>query len=55
MLKPKEVEGYSDVFNDVVGDLIKKLNHQRNQNPNQVVKDISSEFYRFGLEGNYSI
>ncbi|PIO41089.1 25-hydroxyvitamin D-1 alpha hydroxylase, mitochondrial [Aquarana catesbeiana] len=55
MLKPKEVEGYSDVFNDVVGDLIKKLNHQRSQNPNQVVKDISSEFYRFGLEGISSV
>ncbi|KAM4702455.1 25-hydroxyvitamin D-1 alpha hydroxylase, mitochondrial [Discoglossus pictus] len=55
MLKPKEVESYSGVLNDVVGDLIKKLNHQRNQNPNKVVKDISSEFYKFGLEGISSV
>ncbi|XP_072263252.1 25-hydroxyvitamin D-1 alpha hydroxylase, mitochondrial [Pyxicephalus adspersus] len=55
MLKPKEVEAYNDVLSDVVGDLIKKLNHQRNQNPNKVVKDISSEFYRFGLEGISSV
>ncbi|KAM9319308.1 25-hydroxyvitamin D-1 alpha hydroxylase, mitochondrial [Gastrophryne carolinensis] len=55
MLKPKEVEAYSDVLNDVVGDLIKKLNHQQNQNPNNIVKDISSEFYRFGLEGISSV
>ncbi|KAM5182343.1 25-hydroxyvitamin D-1 alpha hydroxylase, mitochondrial [Mantella aurantiaca] len=55
MLKPKEVEAYSDVLSDVVGDLIKKINHQRNQNPNKVVKDISSEFYKFGLEGISSV
>ncbi|XP_053560963.1 25-hydroxyvitamin D-1 alpha hydroxylase, mitochondrial [Bombina bombina] len=55
MLKPKEVESYSGVLNDVVGDLIKKLNYQRNQNPNHIVKDISSEFYKFGLEGISSV
>ncbi|XP_075054111.1 25-hydroxyvitamin D-1 alpha hydroxylase, mitochondrial [Mixophyes fleayi] len=55
MMKPKEVEGYSDVLNDVVGDLIKKISHQRSQNPNHIVKDIASEFYRFGLEGISSV
>ncbi|XP_068121243.1 25-hydroxyvitamin D-1 alpha hydroxylase, mitochondrial [Hyperolius riggenbachi] len=55
MLKPKEVESYTGVLNDVVGDLIKKLNHQRRQNPNLIVKDISSEFYKFGLEGISSV
>ncbi|XP_044142053.1 25-hydroxyvitamin D-1 alpha hydroxylase, mitochondrial [Bufo gargarizans] len=55
MLKPKEVEAYSDVLNDVVGDLIKKFKYQRSQNPEHVVKDISSEFYRFGLEGISSV
>ncbi|MEE6471767.1 hypothetical protein FKM82_009366 [Ascaphus truei] len=55
MMKPKEVETYSSVLNDVVGDLIKKINYQRNQNPNQVVRDISSEFYKFGLEGISSV
>uniref|UniRef100_A0A8C5LMD6 Cytochrome P450 family 27 subfamily B member 1 n=1 Tax=Leptobrachium leishanense TaxID=445787 RepID=A0A8C5LMD6_9ANUR len=55
MLKPKEVEAYSGVLNDVVGDLIKKINHQRNQNSNRTVKDISNLFYKFGLEGISSV
>ncbi|KAM4796748.1 25-hydroxyvitamin D-1 alpha hydroxylase, mitochondrial [Rhinophrynus dorsalis] len=55
MLKPKEVESYSGVLNDVVGDLIQKINYQRNKNSSHVVKDISSEFYRFGLEGISSV
>ncbi|XP_063300848.1 25-hydroxyvitamin D-1 alpha hydroxylase, mitochondrial [Pelobates fuscus] len=55
MLKPKEVEAYSGVLNDVVGDLIKKINHQRNQSPTHTVKDISNLFYMFGLEGISSI
>ncbi|KAG8452564.1 hypothetical protein GDO86_004377 [Hymenochirus boettgeri] len=55
MLKPKDVEAYSNVLNEVVGDLIKKLHYQRHQNPNHVVKDISREFYMFGLEGISSV
>ncbi|OCT95779.1 25-hydroxyvitamin D-1 alpha hydroxylase, mitochondrial [Xenopus laevis] len=55
MLKPKEVEAYTDVLNDVVGDLIKKLKYQRSQNQNNVVKDIAKEFYMFGLEGISSV
>ncbi|XP_066450106.1 25-hydroxyvitamin D-1 alpha hydroxylase, mitochondrial [Eleutherodactylus coqui] len=54
MLKPKEVEAYSDVLNDVVGDLVQKIKYQRRQSPH-VVKDIANEFYRFGLEGISSI
>ncbi|KAJ1160035.1 hypothetical protein NDU88_000537 [Pleurodeles waltl] len=55
MLKPKEVEAYSGVLNEVVGDLVKKLRHQRSQDERLVVKDISSEFYKFGLEGISSV
>ncbi|XP_069509456.1 25-hydroxyvitamin D-1 alpha hydroxylase, mitochondrial [Ambystoma mexicanum] len=55
MLKPKEVESYSGVLNDVVGDLVEKLQHQRRKSPHNVVKDISSEFYKFGLEGISSV
>ncbi|XP_053313676.1 25-hydroxyvitamin D-1 alpha hydroxylase, mitochondrial [Spea bombifrons] len=55
MLKPKEVESYSGVLNDVVGDLIKKINYHRDQSPNCTVKDISNLFYMFGLEGISSV
>ncbi|KAM8977394.1 25-hydroxyvitamin D-1 alpha hydroxylase, mitochondrial [Pelodytes ibericus] len=55
MLKPKEVEAYTGVLNDVVGDLITKINYQRNQSPTHTVKDISNVFYKFGLEGISSV
>lgn len=51
MLKPKEVESYTSTLNDVVSDLICRLEHQRNLHECHVVKDVAEEFYKFGLEG----
>ncbi|XP_043939405.1 25-hydroxyvitamin D-1 alpha hydroxylase, mitochondrial [Protopterus annectens] len=51
MLKPKEVEAYTDVLNNVVTDCIKKLKYQRSRNGGMLIKDIADEFYKFGLEG----
>uniref|UniRef100_H3BF84 Cytochrome P450 family 27 subfamily B member 1 n=2 Tax=Latimeria chalumnae TaxID=7897 RepID=H3BF84_LATCH len=55
MLKPKEVEAYSDVLNQVVTDLIRKIKDQRSKSADMVVKDIADTFYKFGLEGVSSI
>lgn len=49
MLRPKAVEVYDETLNSVVSDLIAKLRFSRN--PQGLVTDIASEFYRFGLEG----
>lgn len=51
MLKPKEVESYTGTLNDVVGDLVCRLERQRNLHEQQVVKNVADEFYKFGLEG----
>lgn len=51
MLKPKEVEAYTGTLNEVVSDLIGRLEHQRNLHEDHVVKDVAGEFYKFGLEG----
>nr|XP_006629368.1 PREDICTED: 25-hydroxyvitamin D-1 alpha hydroxylase, mitochondrial [Lepisosteus oculatus] len=55
MLRPRAVEAYSDTLNSVVTDLIAKLQFSRRQNAQGVVKDVASEFYRFGLEGISSV
>ncbi|XP_029442612.1 25-hydroxyvitamin D-1 alpha hydroxylase, mitochondrial-like [Rhinatrema bivittatum] len=55
MLKPKEVEAYGGALNSVVTDLIKRLEHQQRQNKSLLVRDIASEFYKFGLEGISSV
>ena len=49
MLRPKAVEAYDETLNGVVSDLIAKLRLSRSSEG--LVTDISSEFYRFGLEG----
>lgn len=49
MLRPKAVEAYDQTLNNVVGDLITKLRLRRSSQ--DLVTDIASEFYRFGLEG----
>lgn len=51
MLKPKEVESYTGTLNDVVSDLIRRLEHQRSFHDQHVVKNVADEFYKFGLEG----
>nr|XP_056720845.1 25-hydroxyvitamin D-1 alpha hydroxylase, mitochondrial isoform X2 [Euleptes europaea] len=55
MLKPKEVEAYTGTLNEVVSDLIGRLEHQRNLHEQHVVKDVAGEFYKFGLEGISSV
>lgn len=49
MLRPKAVEVYDKTLNNVVSDLITKLRLCRSSQG--LVTDITSEFYRFGLEG----
>lgn len=51
MLKPKEVESYTGTLNEVVSDLICRLQHQRSLHERHVVKNVADEFYKFGLEG----
>lgn len=51
MLKPKEVESYTGTLNDVVSDLVRRLERQRNLHEQHVVKNVADEFYKFGLEG----
>ncbi|XP_072105934.1 25-hydroxyvitamin D-1 alpha hydroxylase, mitochondrial isoform X1 [Mobula birostris] len=51
MLKPKEVAAYSDILNKVVTDLIFHLHRQRTSSSQLLVKDLATEFYKFGLEG----
>ncbi|XP_059186197.1 25-hydroxyvitamin D-1 alpha hydroxylase, mitochondrial [Centropristis striata] len=53
MLRPKAVEAYDQTLNAVVSDLVAKLRHRRCSEG--LVTDISSEFYRFGLEGISSV
>ncbi|XP_020381049.2 25-hydroxyvitamin D-1 alpha hydroxylase, mitochondrial [Rhincodon typus] len=55
MLKPKEVEAYGGVLNEVVTDLIHRLRHQQTKNDQVLVKDLAEEFYKFGLEGISSV
>ncbi|XP_070791025.1 25-hydroxyvitamin D-1 alpha hydroxylase, mitochondrial [Pituophis catenifer annectens] len=55
MLKPKEVESYTGTLNEVVSDLIGRLQHQRNSHERHVVKNVADEFYKFGLEGISSV
>uniref|UniRef100_A0A8C5SPP7 Cytochrome P450 family 27 subfamily B member 1 n=1 Tax=Laticauda laticaudata TaxID=8630 RepID=A0A8C5SPP7_LATLA len=55
MLKPKEVESYTGILNEVVSDLIGRLQHQRNLHERHVVKNVTDEFYKFGLEGISSV
>ncbi|XP_058025774.1 25-hydroxyvitamin D-1 alpha hydroxylase, mitochondrial [Ahaetulla prasina] len=55
MLKPKEVESYTGTLNEVVSDLIGRLQHQRNRHERHVVKNVADEFYKFGLEGISSV
>lgn len=49
MLRPKAVEAYDKTLNSVVSDLIAKL--RLCKSPEGLITDITSEFYRFGLEG----
>ncbi|KAM3848940.1 25-hydroxyvitamin D-1 alpha hydroxylase, mitochondrial [Vipera latastei] len=55
MLKPKEVESYTGTLNEVVSDLICRLQHQRSLHEQHVVKNVADEFYKFGLEGISSV
>ncbi|CAJ1051762.1 -hydroxyvitamin D-1 alpha hydroxylase%2C mitochondrial [Xyrichtys novacula] len=53
MLRPKAVEAYDETLNSVVSDLISKLRLRRSSQG--LVTDITTEFYRFGLEGISSV
>ncbi|XDV30159.1 hypothetical protein PO909_033140 [Leuciscus waleckii] len=56
MLHPKESVQYGDVVNAVVQDFIKRIYYLREMSPTgDLVSNMSSELYRFSLEGISSI
>lgn len=54
MLRPQAVGAYDTVLNSVVSDLLAKLRLRSSQNGQGLVTDIANEFYRFGLEGEWT-
>lgn len=53
MLKLREVQTFSPVIHDVVGDLLRRIEFLRSGSQDGVtVPDIASELYRFGFEGD---
>uniref|UniRef100_A0A8B9NDE3 Methyltransferase 1, tRNA methylguanosine n=1 Tax=Accipiter nisus TaxID=211598 RepID=A0A8B9NDE3_9AVES len=55
LLRPRAVEGYAGPVADVVGDLLRRLQRQRDRHPQHLVPDLAAEFYKFGLEGISSV
>ncbi|XP_029892967.1 25-hydroxyvitamin D-1 alpha hydroxylase, mitochondrial [Aquila chrysaetos chrysaetos] len=55
LLRPRAVEGYGGPVADVVGDLLRRLQRQRDRHPQHLVPDLAAEFYKFGLEGISSV
>ncbi|KAJ8260182.1 hypothetical protein GJAV_G00178020 [Gymnothorax javanicus] len=55
MLRPRAVEAYDATLNNVVSDLLAKLQLRSQENPSGLIRDIAGELYRFGLEGISSV
>ncbi|XP_040437497.1 25-hydroxyvitamin D-1 alpha hydroxylase, mitochondrial [Falco naumanni] len=55
LLRPRAAEGYAGPVAAVVGDLVRRLQRQRDRHPQHLVPDLATEFYRFGLEGISSV
>ncbi|XP_068612448.1 sterol 26-hydroxylase, mitochondrial [Brachionichthys hirsutus] len=56
MLKLREVSVFAPVINQVVGDLLSRVQLLRKRGPDQAtVSDITAELYKFGFEGISSI
>ncbi|KAK2857195.1 hypothetical protein Q5P01_005930 [Channa striata] len=56
MLKMKEVLAYAPVVNQVVGDLLQRIELLRSRSEDQAtVSDLAAELYKFGFEGISSI
>ncbi|NWX48011.1 CP27B protein, partial [Steatornis caripensis] len=55
LLRPQAAEGYAGPVAGVVGDLLRRLQHQRNRHPQHLIPDLATEFYKFGLEGISSV
>ncbi|NXX50788.1 CP27B protein, partial [Tricholaema leucomelas] len=55
LLRPRAAQGYSAQVSAVVGDLLRRLRRQRDRHPRQLVPDVATEFYKFGLEGISSV
>ncbi|NXX15225.1 CP27B protein, partial [Podargus strigoides] len=51
LLRPSVAQGYAGPVAAVVGDLLRRLQCQRDRHPQHLVPDIATEFYKFGLEG----
>lgn len=52
LLKLREVAAFAPVVNDVVGDLLRRVEFVRSGSQDGVtVSDIASELYKFGFEG----
>ncbi|XP_018408065.1 PREDICTED: sterol 26-hydroxylase, mitochondrial-like [Nanorana parkeri] len=52
MLKPSEAKSYAGSINNIVTDLVVRLQDLREESPSgDMVKDVANEFYRFALEG----
>lgn len=52
MLKQREVLGYAPIINQVVGDLLQRIEllHSRSQD-RATVSNLPAELYKFGFEG----
>ncbi|GAB0201388.1 25-hydroxyvitamin D-1 alpha hydroxylase, mitochondrial-like [Grus japonensis] len=55
LLRPQAAEGYAGPVAGVVGDLLRRLQRQRDRHPQHLVPDLAAEFYKFGLEGISSV
>lgn len=56
MLKPTEAVLYADAINEVVSDLMVRLEDERAKSPSGVtIQDVANVLYRFALEGVWSI
>ncbi|NXD74465.1 CP27B protein, partial [Eolophus roseicapillus] len=55
LLRPRVAESFSGPVAAVVGDLVQRLQLQRDGDPQHLVRDLGTHFYRFGLEGISSV
>ncbi|KAM6100949.1 25-hydroxyvitamin D-1 alpha hydroxylase, mitochondrial [Pterocles gutturalis] len=55
LLRPGVADGFAGPVAAVVGDLLRRLQRQRDRHPQHLVPDLAGEFYKFGLEGISSI
>ncbi|XP_054033333.1 25-hydroxyvitamin D-1 alpha hydroxylase, mitochondrial [Dryobates pubescens] len=55
LLRPGAAEGFAAPVAAVVRDLLRRLRRQRDRHPRQLVPDVATEFYKFGLEGISSV